>query len=308
MATKRRPEPRAGAAGAARTMAGARARPRTGRRSPWLPVVATVVVIAVAVGVFFLVRSATTTAQAPTLPGPAATQQVVESITGIPASQLDQVGAGTASSTIQPVVGNPQPLVGPTGKPEVLYVGAEYCPYCAAERWAMIIALSRFGSFSGIRSMTSAADDVYPSTPTFTFHGATYQSQYVDFVAVETTTNVKGSDGQYQPLDPLTPAEQALVNQYDGPPYTSSSGSIPFIDFGNRYVMSGATYQPDVIHGMSWSEIAQSLQDPNSRQAKAILGSANLLTAAICKASGQQPASVCSSPAISSLEAKLGGQ
>jgi hypothetical protein len=268
--------------------------------------VATVVVIAVAVGVFFLVRSATTPSPAPTLPGPAATQRVIQSISAIPASDLDRVGAGTANANIQPVAGNPQPLVGPTGKPEVLYVGAEYCPYCAAERWAMIIALSRFGSFSGVQSMTSAADDVYPSTPTFTFHGATYQSQYIDFVAVETTTNVKGPDGQYQPLDRLTPTQQALVNQYDGPPYTNSSGSIPFLDFGNRYVMSGASYQPDVIHGMSWSEIAQSLHDPNSSQAKAVLGSANLLTAAICKVSGQQPASVCSSPAIGALEAKLG--
>ncbi|HLH68511.1 MAG TPA: DUF929 family protein [Candidatus Dormibacteraeota bacterium] len=306
MATKRRPEPKSGTTSAARTMGAVRARPRTRRPSPWLPVGATVAVIAVAVGVFFLVRSATTPTQAPTLPSQAATQKVVDTITSIPASELDQVGAGTASSTIQPVIGNPQPLVGPSGKPEVLYVGAEYCPYCAAERWAMIIALSRFGSFSGIRSMTSAADDVYPSTPTFTFHGATYQSPYIDFVAVETTTNVKGSNGQYQPLDSLTPSEQALVNQYDGPPYTNSAGSIPFIDFGNRYVMSGATYQPDVIHGMSWSEIAQSLQDPSSSQAKAVIGSANLLTAAICKASGQQPANVCSSPTISSLEAKLG--
>ena len=37
------------------------------------------------------------------------------------------------------------------GKPEMLYIGAEYCPYCAAERWAMIVALSRFGTFSGLR-------------------------------------------------------------------------------------------------------------------------------------------------------------
>ncbi len=34
------------------------------------------------------------------------------------------------------------------GKPEVLFVGAEFCPFCAAERWPLIVALSRFGHFS----------------------------------------------------------------------------------------------------------------------------------------------------------------
>src|SRR5215471_17073708 len=32
------------------------------------------------------------------------------------------------------------------GKPEMLYIGAEYCPYCAAMRWSMAVALSRFGT------------------------------------------------------------------------------------------------------------------------------------------------------------------
>ena len=32
------------------------------------------------------------------------------------------------------------------GLPEMLYMGAEYCPFCAAERWAMVMALSKFGT------------------------------------------------------------------------------------------------------------------------------------------------------------------
>ena len=45
------------------------------------------------------------------------------------------------------------PLTARTGKkkPELLYIGAEYCPYCAASRWPLIIALSRFGTFKGLR-------------------------------------------------------------------------------------------------------------------------------------------------------------
>jgi Domain of unknown function (DUF929) len=43
-----------------------------------------------------------------------------------------------------------------SGKPEVLYTGAGFCPYCAAVRWPLIVALSRFGTFSGLAPARSA--------------------------------------------------------------------------------------------------------------------------------------------------------
>ena len=70
-------------------------------------------------------------------------------------------------------------------------------------------------------------------------------------------------------------------------------------------MLSGATYAPDVIGGMSWQSVADSLKQPDSTQARAILGSANLVTAAICKMTGDHPASVCSSAAIQDLEKNL---
>ena len=84
-----------------------------------------------------------------------------------------------------------------------------------------------------------------------------------------------------------------------------SGGTIPFIDVANRYAISGAMYTPDTIGGMSWQAVADAAKDPNSTQAKAIIGSANLMTAAICKATSDQPATVCSSTTIQSLEKNL---
>src|SRR6202043_382420 len=55
-------------------------------------------------------------------------------------------------------------LTASDGKPEILYVGAEYCPYCAAQRWAVVTALSHFGTFSGLGTTTSSASDVDPNT------------------------------------------------------------------------------------------------------------------------------------------------
>lgn len=261
------------------------------RTPAWVTPLAVVAGIALLVGAFLLIRWYTTPVPTPPL-NVDATQKVVTQITSMPASELDAVGKGSANNLIKPVSGTL--LTGPKALPEVFYLGAEYCPYCAAERWPMIIALSRFGTFSGLKTTTSSSTDVYPNTPTFTFHGATYTSQYIDFVSVETT------DRDRNPLESPTAAQQALVNQYD------TSGSIPFVDFGNRYAFSGAMYLPDILSGMSWQAVADTLQQPASNQAKAILGSANLITAAVCKMTSDQPAAVCSSATIQSLEKSLG--
>jgi thiol-disulfide isomerase/thioredoxin len=303
MASRRKPEPIRTGGGAA-----ARPRPRPQRRrgtTPWLPVGLTLGLIAVAVVVFLLLRaltapSGTTSATLP-LPSQAATDQYVQTLASLPSSKLDQVGQGAYQGGITAISG--PSLKGSDGKPEVLYMGAEYCPYCAAERWAMIVALSRFGTFSGIKPMTSSATDVYANTPTFTFYGSTYTSQYIDFVPVEETTN-KQVNGSYPILQQPTAEEQNLANTYDAPPYASTQGGIPFVYFDGRYMLSGATYAPSTIDGMSWKSITEAVQDPSTKQAQAILGSANMITAAICKVTGNQPASACT-PTIQALESKL---
>jgi Domain of unknown function (DUF929) len=257
------------------------------RTPSWFGPASVVVGLAVLVGAFLLVRWWTTPPPPPPLNSDT-TQQVVASITALPASELDQVGAGSATNVIKAVSGSA--LTGPSGKPEVFYLGAEYCPYCAAERWPMIVALSRFGTFTGLQTTSSSSTDVFPNTPTFTFRKATYSSQYIDFQSVETTDRNQNS------LQSPTAAQEALVTRYD------TNGYIPFVDFANRYAFNGAMYQPDVLSGMSWQAVAEALQQPSSAQAKAVLGSANLITAAICRLTGEQPDAVCSAPSIQAIE------
>lgn len=257
----------------------------------WVAPVAVVAVVAVLIGAFLVYRYYTT-GPAPTPLPPDTTTAVVTQITGVPASEFEAIGIGGATNLIKPVSGTP--LTGATGKPEVLYIGAEYCPYCAAERWALIVAMSRFGTWSGLKTSSSSSSDVYANTPTFTFRGATFSSQYIDFRGLET------SDRDQKPLDTPTAAEQQIMSQYN------SAGSIPFIDFGNRYVFNGATYSPDLLGGQSWQVIADEIRDGSTSQARAIIGSANLITAAICKTTSDQPASVCKSAMIQDLEKKIG--
>jgi hypothetical protein len=245
-------------------------------------------------------------------PTGSALTSLVATTTSVPASTLDTVGAGTFTGKIQTITGNPTPLAS-GGKPELLYVGAEYCPYCAANRWAMVVALSRFGTFSGLATVHSAITDgagsqePFPDTPTWTFAHATYSSPYLNFTPVEQYTNIPDtSNGFYTTLQTATSAQLGLLAKYDAPPYidASGAGSIPFLDFGNKYVSIGVSYSNTALNGLTWSTIASALHNPDSTAAKAILGTANYYTAAICKMTGNQPASACT-PAVQSLESQI---
>lgn len=256
----------------------------------WVVPTAVVAGLAVVIAAFLVARWYLTPLP-PKAPTQDTTAQILSTITSLPSSEFDAVGQGSANNLIKPVSGTT--LTGADGRPEVLYIGAEYCPYCAAQRWAMIVALSRFGTFTGLQTVTSSSNDIYPDTVTFTFRSSTYTSQYIDFRAVETL------DRDQNPLQTPSASDQAQLNRYD------SGGTIPFLDFGNHYASTGAYYTPDVIGGMSWLAVANALQQADSSQAKAIIGSANLVTAAICKMNQDQPASVCSSATIQNLEKNL---
>lgn len=274
------------------------------------------IVAVVAIVVAFIVIKANSkpgSSSSPNGPAGSALAGVVSNVTSVPASTLDKIGDGGGQVTTKPAaIKGGTPLTA-NGKPEMLYMGAEYCPYCAAERWSMIVALSRFGTFSGLKTTHSASvngagqNEPYPNTPTFTFHGSTYTSPYLTFTPVEMQTNVpdKATSG-YTNLETPTKDQQALLNKYDVPPYVpaGSNGAIPFIDFGNKYLIAGASYNPQVLSGLSWAQIASELKNPDSQVAKAINGTANYMTAAICKMTGNQPASACT-PAVQSLENSL---
>jgi hypothetical protein len=250
-------------------------------------------------------------------------------VTGAPASVTDKVGsggvpagvfaAGQTSAQIQNAANNlgsymitaDGPALTSGGKPEVLYIGAEYCPYCAAERWAMVNALSRFGTFTGLTTTHSSSTDAYPNSPTWTFYKSTFTSKYLTFTPVEETANYRQRNSSnltvpYVTLQTPTAAETALQVKYDPGPSSQPGQSIPFIDLGNKYVEVGnlAPLSPSMLAGKTWAQVATAMQDPASSLGQAIIGNANYLTAATCKLTDNQPASACTA-SIQSLQTKL---
>ncbi len=231
-------------------------------------------------------------------PGTTALAPGVVGALNVPAAALDSVGS--PSSVVAPSrTGNSSIPRAADGKPVVTYIGAEYCPYCAAERWGIAVALSRFGTFSNLSATHSASNDVYPDTQTLSFYGSKYSSPYLDFEPVEEATN-QAVGSSYATLQQPTAAEANLLMRSD------PQGNIPFLDIGNKYVVIGASYSPQVLAGLSQAQIAARLANPKSPVAQAIDGTANEITAAITQVTGLQPSSVASSPVIASIARSLG--
>lgn len=213
---------------------------------------------------------------------------VVKLATSVSPATFVTVGKGTAE-VVSKKIADPPLTAG--GKPEVLYIGGEFCPYCAAERWSLVTALSRFGKFSNLSEVRSAKND--GNYATFSFHGAHYTSPYLTFVPKEE------EDRNGKPLDQLTKSENAIFTKY-------TSGTFPFLDYGGKFVQTTQNYDPAVLGTMNQKQIASQLNNPGSAVAKGIVGGANVVTATICKLTNNQPTNVCLAPAITTLQAQLG--
>jgi hypothetical protein len=314
-------KPAMGAAGAPKTHGAApnRYRPLSAREpsargaakrrqaaQPWwrqnAPVLGAVITVVLLVAVFVLIAhnasgGPTTGIGAPVPPA------IASALAPTDPSIFAKVSTGGVPNPFKHVNTGGDFLKGPDGKPEFLYAGAEYCPYCAAERWSMIMALNRFGSFSGLKQTLSGdAPESSPDTPTFTFADAKYSSKYITFSSVE----LQGRRGQSDTLQTPTALQNQVVSKYNSPQYLGqNAGGIPFISVANQYITNGAGYSPSILENERWDTIASKLSDPNSEVTKDIVGNANYITAAICQTTNQTPDTVCKAAPIPDIEKKL---
>jgi Domain of unknown function (DUF929) len=274
--------------------------------------------LAVAGGCALLAVGATLAAVRLTAPASPALARLITEVTTVPPSTTvparatgiaGATGSGGAPSYSQsgifasastPLTEAPSPtaISGPPltsgGKPEVLYVSAGYCPYCVAESWPLIVALSRFGAFSGLSTSRSPDFEDVPPLDGWTFYGSSYASRYLAFVPVETHSNLLVSPKadpakatSYRVLQRLTPAEQAVVGQHD------QGRETPFLDFGGRATQTGSDVSSDALVNVTWSQIAADLRRPKSPVGMTIVAAAGTLTAEFCQLTGDRPAAAC---------------
>jgi hypothetical protein len=230
-------------------------------------------------------------------PAPA---QISQLVTNVPVTTLNQVGAGRISGPQSFNVVKLSRRLRSHGKAQLLTMNLAWCPHCAANSWALAVALSRFGTLTGLRtintgtyycslthsSCTLTPSPCYPNTHGLSFLDADYRSPYLHLAAV-VLEDVRGHK-----LEQPTRSENAVINAFD------PQGETPAVAIGGwGFLNSG--YDPAALVHKTWTQIAGSLADPHSGVAQHIDGLANLFTAAICKATGGRPAAVCKSRGVS---------
>jgi hypothetical protein len=258
--------------------------------------------------------------QLPTVPAPAS---LVNSVTKVPASAFAAAGKGSPDVSDQgALVPLPSSAKRTTsgGKPEIVYMGADYCPFCAAFRWPFAIALSRFGTFTGLEQTGSGSHDTDPNTHTLSFYGAKYSSPYISLSTTEFDSNVctqlvSGGCNSYKALQTPTKANDQLIGTYDVTKYFpaahaasgASGGWIPFVYWAGKYVESGGFYDPAQLKGFTYADIENALRHPSvpGSAGQSILQAANIYTAVICQIDGGKPGSVCASAPVKTAMASL---
>jgi hypothetical protein len=281
---------------ASERLAAARASQRRAARKRYFVVVgsgvvAVLVVVAIIVAVALTNDSGKSKGAPSGNPVVAASAAVTDAVTNVPATDGNLNFNKLVTGPPSKISGTP--LTGKGGLPQVLYIGAEYCPHCAATRWPLAVALGRFGTFDNLKTTYSADDDrAGPHTPTLSFYGASYSSQYIDFVGIE------HADGAGQPLEPLTGAQDELWASLGDHGY-------PFIDFGGSWVQRGGSFLPTELKGMTPEQVAQKIGDTSTKVGATVRASADVFTAIICGIDGGEPTNVCMAPGVTAAGTRL---
>jgi hypothetical protein len=234
------------------------------------------------------------------VPAPA---QVAQLVTTVPASTLNQVGAGDSRNPITSPgfgISKGDGHFTSAGKPQILTMELAWCPHCAANSWALAVALSRFGTLSELGEINTGtyfckvAEDpcnlnplsCFPFTDGLSFLGATFVSPYISLAAVV----LQGVNGRN--LEKPTRREQRSLRA------VHLQGTTPALDIAGAWGFGGSGYDPGTLAHKTWSQIAGSLANPHNRVARQVDGLANLFTAAICRVTKGRPGSVCKSRGV----------
>jgi hypothetical protein len=239
-----------------------------------------------------------------------APSSLMSTLASVPATVYDTVGVSSPTDPTTPLRpttggGSDAPLWqdainGGASKPVVFFYGAEFAPYAAAERWPLVLALSRFGTFRQLGLMQSSATTAFSNLSTFTFYDTSYTSKYVHLESVERYSSLNPTGARYLSLQVPDARQSAAVARYG-----QSADTFPLLDVANHYVLGGSSFTPGVLVGLSQDQIAGDLTSPLSPLTQAVVAAANEISASICAVDGQKPENVCLSRGVEAADDAL---
>jgi len=193
-----------------------------------------------------------------------------------------------------------QPVLRHHRHPEMLVIGSQSNGWSAIENWALVKALSQFGTLSGLTPTSTRADSHFGfgGIPTYDFSRVAYRSRYISLVYRDLTTR----DGT--PLQHASAYETRLARRF--------RGVGPFMLIGG-YARGVSPLAPGELDapsgsGLSFDSVLQDLQLHHVRQqfVDEINVEANVLTALVCHADRGMPTSVCSTGAVRTILQHVG--
>ncbi len=232
---------------------------------------------------------------------------------------VNEVGIGGSLQQVNNFVLN--------GKPSVIYYGSITCIFCGENRWAMALALGRFGKFGNLYYGYSSFGD--GDLPTLYWRpdqysnasiniGNFYNSNYISlltfedsgpitagfvlqtFPQIQAELNTTGNTAYIDALNYILD-----INSFSGTPYTIWGkyvvGGADAVDFGNTTPTSASFPLTNMTHQQVLAQFA----NPNDQFAWTEYAGADIYIALTC-ASTNNTAQICSLPAIQGIESKLG--
>ena len=222
------------------------------------------------------------------------------------------------SSIFKPIIIN--------GKPTVIYIGAISCIFCGENRWAMALALGRFGTFNSLYTGYSSFGDhdvptIYWNIDNYTTSsnigfGNKYSSNYINFISADYESPIV-QGFEIQPLSYFVSKASSVnqtyleamkfmngTGQFQGTPFTFwgkyLEGGADAVDFSNSSSSSNVTLEY-MTHAQMYNELVR----PNDQMGWTEYAGADVYIAFLCNtlnSTGSAEPSVCSLPAIHGIE------
>jgi hypothetical protein len=219
------------------------------------------------------------------------------------------------------------------GKPSVIYIGAISCIYCGENRWAMALALSRFGSFKSLYTGYSSFGDgdlptLYWVPQNYTTKGKitignNYTSNTINFYSAEFDSPITGgfelpatqNPIQYFVANVTTNPDYSKAiqfmnstNAFEGTPFTfwgrSMNVGADGVVFGNGTSQSSISNKLPLTY-LSHQQLFDLLHNFNSTFAYEEYAVSDVYVAEVCSSINNN-ATVCSLSAIRQIESRMG--
>ncbi len=251
-------------------------------------------------------------------------------INNAPDSYFETAGEMLLNGTIQNQIitapynkSNQYPAFIIGGKPSVIYVGAISCVFCGEGRWAMALALSRFGNFSRLYYGYSSFGDydlptLYWNQDNYTTsagvgYGNYYSSKYINFISSDYESPIiNGFTVQPIPFfiknAPNATYASALefmnsTGKFAGTPFTFWGTTL--LDYAVGEVFGNSTPTTNLpLEYETHSQVFSQLKSFNDQFSWSEYATADVYAAYTCGAINNTDA-FCTLPAIKSLEQRM---